>query len=81
MLSGDVLRLLPSSTTLSSMAVYSTCRRDVCAIVSTSWRDLFTEVCRELLIEEVIGRDLDRASLYYVSIWYVCTFSCLVHLC
>jgi hypothetical protein len=60
---GVVLGLPPSKTTLSSAVVCSDYRRDGCAIVSTGWRDSFTEVCIELSIEEMIDGDLDRASL------------------
>jgi hypothetical protein len=58
---GDELGHLPSASTLFA-AVCSNCGRDVCAIVSTSCRDLLIEACRELLIEEVIDSDVDRAS-------------------
>jgi hypothetical protein len=62
---GDVPGLPPSSTMLSSMAIYSDYGRDVYAIVSTSWRDSLMEACVELSIKEVIDGDLDCASLYH----------------
>ena len=57
---------MPSSTTFSSIAIYSDSRSDICPIISTSYRDSLIEVSRaRLSIKGVIDSDLNHISLYY----------------